>query len=67
VYRGIWLEDREVGDKDKGDIVKMQEEQRHTASGSSHRSDETIDLGIEHPTLDQEAIARRMGGARQPE
>jgi hypothetical protein len=58
LYRGIWFEDREVGDKDKGDIVKTQEEHMHTASGSSHRSDEATDLDIEHPTLDQEAIAR---------
>jgi hypothetical protein len=42
----------------KGDIVKTQEEQLHTARGSGHRSDEATDLGIEHPTLDQEAIAR---------
>ena len=52
------FEDREVEDKDKGDVVKTQEEHRHTASGSSHRSDEATDLGIEHPTLDQEATAR---------
>jgi hypothetical protein len=43
----------------KGDIVKTQEEQMQTARESGHRSDEAAtDLGIEHPTLDQEAIAR---------
>jgi hypothetical protein len=56
--RGIWFEDREVGDKAKGDIVKTQEEHMHTARGS-HRRDEATDLGIEHPTLDQEAIGRQ--------
>jgi len=58
LHRGIWFEDREVGDKAKGDIVKRQEEHMHTARGSSHRSDEATDLGIEHPMLDQEAIGR---------
>ena len=53
----IWFEDREVGDKAKGDIVKTQEEHTHTGE-SGHRSDESTDLGIEHPALDQEAIAR---------
>jgi hypothetical protein len=38
--------------------VKTQEEQMHTGRGSSHGSDEATDLGIEHPTLDQQAIAR---------
>ena len=57
LHRGIWFEDREVGDKAKGDIVKTQEEHVHTARQSDHRSDEATDLGIEHPTLDQEAIA----------
>jgi hypothetical protein len=47
-----------VGDKAKGDIVKIQEEQVHTARESGHRSDEATDLGIEQCTLDQEAIAR---------
>ena len=36
----------------------MQEEQVNTARGGGHRSDEATDLGIEHRTLDQEAIAR---------
>ena len=58
LHRGIWFEDREVRDKAKGDIVKTQEEHMHTAHGSSHRSGEATDLGVEHPTLDQEAIAR---------
>ena len=38
--------------------MKTKEEQVHTASESGHRSDEATDLGIEHRTLDQEAIAR---------
>ncbi len=39
--------------------MKTQEEQMQTARESGHRSDEAAtDLGIEHPTLDQEAIAR---------
>ena len=38
--------------------MKTKEEQGHTASESGHRSDEATDLGIEHRTLDQEAIAR---------
>jgi len=38
--------------------VKTQEEHMHTARESSHRSDEATDLGIEHRTLDQGAIAR---------
>ena len=38
-------------------MVKTQEEHMHTARESSPRSDEATDLGIEHPTLDQEAIA----------
>jgi hypothetical protein len=38
--------------------VKTQEEHMHTARGSSRRSDEATDLGIEHPMLDQEAIGR---------
>jgi hypothetical protein len=54
----IWFEDREVGDKAKGDIVKTQEEHMHTARESSHRSEEATDIGIQHRTLDQEAIAR---------
>jgi hypothetical protein len=47
-----------LGDKAKGDIVKTQEEQVHTARESGHRSDEATDLGIENRMLDQEAIAR---------
>jgi hypothetical protein len=58
LHRGIWFEDREVRDGAKGDIVKSQEEHTHTARESSHRSNEATDLGIEHRTLDQEAIAR---------
>ena len=58
LHRGIWFEDREVRDRAKGDIVKSQEEHMHTARESSHRSDEATDLGIEHPTSDQEAIGR---------
>ena len=38
--------------------MKTQEEHMHTTRESSHRSDEATDLGIEHPVLDQEAIAR---------
>ena len=38
--------------------MKTQEEHVHTARESGHRSDEATDLGIEHRTLDQEAIAR---------
>ena len=45
-------------DRAKGDIVKSQEEHMHTARESSHKSDEATDLGIEHPTSDQEAIGR---------
>ena len=37
--------------------MKTQEEHVHTAPESGHRSDEATDIGIEHPTLDQEAIA----------
>ena len=55
---GRSAEDREVGDQAKGDMVKTQEEHMHTARESSHRSDEATDLGIEHPPLDQGAIAR---------
>ena len=55
---GISFADCEVGDKAKGDIVKTQEEQVHTARESGHRSDEATDIAIEHPTLDQEAITR---------
>jgi hypothetical protein len=58
LHRGIWFEDRKVRDRAKGDIVKSQEEHMHTARESSHRSDEATDLGIEHPTSDQEAIGR---------
>jgi len=58
LHRGIRFEGREVRDKAKGDIVKTQEEHMYTASGSSHRIDEATDLGIEHPTVDQEAICR---------
>ncbi len=58
LHRGNWFEDRDVGDKAKGDMVKTQEEHVHTAPESSHRSDEATDLAIEHPALDQEAIAR---------
>jgi len=58
LHRGIWFEDREVGDKAKGDMVKTQKEHVHTAPESGHRSDEATDLGIEDPALDQEAIAR---------
>jgi hypothetical protein len=47
-----------VRDKAKGDIVKTQEEQVHTERENSHGSDEATDRGIEHRTLDQEAIAR---------
>ena len=45
LHRGMWFEGREVRDK-------------AAARGSSHRSDEATDLGIEHPTVDQEAICR---------
>ncbi len=38
--------------------MKTKEEQVHTARESGHRSGEATDLGIEHRTLDQEAIAR---------
>ena len=38
--------------------MKTQEEQMQTARESGHRSDEATDLGNEHTTLDQEAIAR---------
>ena len=38
--------------------MKTKEEQVRTARESGHRSDEVTDLGIEHRTLDQEAIAR---------
>jgi len=38
--------------------VKTKEERVHTARESGHRSDEATDLGIEHRTLDQDAIAR---------
>ena len=38
--------------------MKTQEEQVHTPRVSSHRSDEATGLGIEHRTLDQDAIAR---------
>ena len=38
--------------------MKTQEEQVHTTRESGHRSDEATDIGIEHPALDQEAIAR---------
>ena len=38
--------------------MKTKEERVHTARESGHRSDEATDLGIEHRTLDQEAIAR---------
>jgi hypothetical protein len=44
--------------KSKGDIVKTQEDHVHTAHESGHRSNEAADLGIENPTLDQEAVAR---------
>ena len=37
--------------------MKTQEEHRHTARESDHTSDQATSLGIEHPTLDQEAIA----------
>jgi hypothetical protein len=47
-----------VRGKAKGDIVKTQEEQMHTAHGSVHRSNEATDLATEHPTLDREAIGR---------
>ena len=57
-HGGIWFGGRDVRGKAKGDIVKTQEEHMHIARESSHRSDEATDLGIEHPTLDQEAIAR---------
>jgi hypothetical protein len=39
-------------------MVKTQEEHAHTARESSHSSNETTDLAIEHPGVDQEAIAR---------
>ena len=38
--------------------MKSQEEQVHNAHERGHRSDEATHLGIEHRTLDQEAIAR---------
>ena len=40
--------------------MKTKEEQVRTARESGHRSDEETetDLGVEHRTLDQEAIAR---------
>ena len=37
--------------------MKTKEGRVHTARESGHRSDEATDLGIEHPTLDQGAIA----------
>ena len=58
LHHGIWFADCEVGDKAEGDIVKTQEEQGHTARESGYRTDEETDLGVEHRTLDQEAIAR---------
>ena len=38
--------------------MKTKEGRVHTARESGHRSDEATDMGIEHPTLNQEAIAR---------
>ena len=38
--------------------MKTKKEPVRTARDSRHRSDEATDLGIEHRTLDQEAIAR---------
>ena len=38
--------------------METQEEQVHAARESGDRSDEATGLGIEHRTLDQEAIAR---------
>ena len=38
--------------------MKTKEGRVHTALESGHRSDEATDLGIEHRTLDREAIAR---------
>ena len=38
--------------------MKTKEGRVHTARESGHRSDEETDLGNEHSTLDQEAIAR---------
>ena len=55
---GIWFADSEEGRKSKGNIVKTKREPVRTARESRHRSDEATDLGIEHRTLDQEAIAR---------
>jgi len=57
-HGGIWFGGRDVRGKAKGDIVKTQEEHMHTARESSHRSDEATDLGVEHLTVDQEAICR---------
>jgi DUF2934 family protein len=37
--------------------VKTKKERVRTARESRHRRDEATDLGIEHRTLDQEAIA----------
>ena len=54
----ISFADCKVGDTAKGDVVKTQEEQVRTARESGHRSDDATDPGIEHRTLDQEAIAR---------
>ena len=38
--------------------MKTQQEQVNTAHENSHRSDDATDIGIEHPALDQQAIAR---------
>ena len=37
--------------------MKTKEDRVHTARESGHRSDEETDVGVEHRTLDQEAIA----------
>jgi Protein of unknown function (DUF2934) len=39
--------------------VKTQEKHTKAARGSDHKSDDASDLGIEHPTVDREAIGRR--------
>ena len=38
--------------------MRTQKEHKHTARKGIRRSDEATDLGVEHPTFDQEAIAR---------
>ena len=58
LHGGIWFGGRDGRGKAKGDIVKTQEEHIRTAGGSGHRSDEATEIGVEHPTLDREAIGR---------